>query len=670
VPTEEESRRIGNYQILEKLGSGSVGTVYKAKQITMDRLVALKILNPKHAQDPEYVRRFVEEAKAAGRVNHANVCQVYEVGQDRGLYFFSMELVDGPTVEQLLKERGKLSVSEALNIARQVAMALQAAYMNGLVHRDVKPANILISSSGVAKLVDLGLAKDLSKPAQQELGLAGTPYYMPPEQSQGLEVDIRSDIYSLGATLYHMLVGRPPYTGPHATAVMVKHAAEPLTPPSEVDPSIPKRVSAVVARMMAKKPDERYETPEDLVADLDAAIAGKESPAARARQGQAPVRRRLATGSHAPVRRARSALGAYVVPAIIGGGVLLAALALAFVSFGGPDPGMRRAEENIARAQALLAQDTPEALAEASRLAREALALIPPTTVALPKRQAAERLRDQAELRRAELDVAALEKEIIAALEGRTSSAEAEAAIAALERRYSDGLAPAASRDRVAMACARARSRLAAASAGSVKKETEPTREAPAAPRPGSASEVLKTEVERLLGEEKYSEAMELIDVTIAAVGPEDRRAAEALKGRALAAVERAFAKVTEDASREAKAGRFEAAESVLRLARGRFGFAPYDRKIASQLSALAEKKAAAAAAPPPPSSPSPPSAPAADPAEAAIVKGIDAAVGLIQEGKNEEARAALRRLEEQWGRTEAFKRRKDEVQALLELAK
>jgi len=160
----EGSKNLGGYELLTGLGSGSIGTVYRAKQLAMDRLVALKVLNPAHAQDPQYVERFLAEARTAARVNHPNVCQVFDVGEERDLYYFSMELVDGPSVADMLRERGKLDVPEALSTARQMALALKAADAQGLVHRDVKPGNILISDTGVAKLVDVGLAKDVVSP--------------------------------------------------------------------------------------------------------------------------------------------------------------------------------------------------------------------------------------------------------------------------------------------------------------------------------------------------------------------------------------------------------------------------------------------------------------------------------------------------------------------------
>ncbi len=260
----DESRQIGGYEILAKLGAGTVGTVYRAKQVALDRIVALKILNPTYAKRPDFVERFVDEARTAGRVNHPNVCQVYDVGEDRDVYYFSMELIDGPSVADMLRERGRLPVPEALDIARQVALALKAAHSQGLVHRDVKPANVLVTGDGLAKLVDLGLAKDVvssgGKAAPQESGVAGTPYYMAPEQAQSADVDIRSDIYSLGATLYHMLVGEPPFTGPTAQVVMARHALGTVPSISIARPGVPAGIEAAVNKALGKVPDDRYGT--------------------------------------------------------------------------------------------------------------------------------------------------------------------------------------------------------------------------------------------------------------------------------------------------------------------------------------------------------------------------------------------------------------------------
>lgn len=277
VAKVKEAFRIPGYKLLARLGRGSMGTVYKARQLHLDRVVAIKILARFLAENAAYVRRFTKEARVIGRLNHPNIVQGFDAGEVEGTYFFVMEFCDGPTVLQLLQRGGAMDAERSLRIVTQVAMALDHAHQQGLVHRDVKPDNIMIVAGGVAKLCDLGLAKDVSAASgtTERGSTMGTPNYISPEQARGdEEVDIRSDIYSLGATFYHMVTGALPFDGPNPTVIMVKHLNEPVIPPRDRNRDLSPSVEAIILRMLGKNPLDRYQTPSELVADLDAAARG------------------------------------------------------------------------------------------------------------------------------------------------------------------------------------------------------------------------------------------------------------------------------------------------------------------------------------------------------------------------------------------------------------
>ncbi len=271
VQRVKDAFRIPGYKLLERLGRGSMGTVYKARQLNLDRVVAIKILAPFLASNQAYVRRFMKEARVIGRLNHPNVVQGFDAGEAGGVYYFAMEYCEGPTLLQILKRGGAMDEERAINIVTQVAHALDHADEQGLVHRDVKPDNVMIVEGGVAKLCDLGLAKDVAiESGSTERGsTVGTPNYISPEQARGEGgIDIRSDIYSLGATFYHLLTGIPPFDGPNPAVIMVKHLNEAPVPPRQLMPTVHPRTERVVLRMLAKNPKERYQTPRDLLDDL------------------------------------------------------------------------------------------------------------------------------------------------------------------------------------------------------------------------------------------------------------------------------------------------------------------------------------------------------------------------------------------------------------------
>jgi serine/threonine-protein kinase len=259
-------RRLGGFRLLEKIDSGAMATVYKAKQVSLDRLVAVKVLSPKLADKKKHIELFLREARSVGKLNHPNVISGIDVGQQDDVRYFVMEYARGTSVGKLLERGGALDEARVADIALQLARGLAHAHEAGLVHRDVKPANILLTKDGIAKLSDLGLA-----PIRSTGGLAvGTPNYMSPEQAKGQEeIDIRSDLYSLGATLYHMLTGSPPFSG-GAQIVLVKHVAEDPTPLREIDPDISDGMARVVAKLMRKERKLRYQSPKELIAGLEA----------------------------------------------------------------------------------------------------------------------------------------------------------------------------------------------------------------------------------------------------------------------------------------------------------------------------------------------------------------------------------------------------------------
>jgi len=227
LEADKPLRQIPGFQMLEKIGSGAMATVYKAKQISLDRIVALKIM-PKHlSRDREFVERFYKEGRAAAQLNHNNIVQAIDVGEAAGYHYFVMEYVEGESIHEQMSRGKEFTENEALNIITQTARALAHAHERGFIHRDVKPKNVMLASDGVVKLADLGLAREMSdlRAAASEAGRAyGTPYYIAPEQIRGeRNLDARIDIYSLGATAYHMVTGRVPFEGPNPSAIMHKH---------------------------------------------------------------------------------------------------------------------------------------------------------------------------------------------------------------------------------------------------------------------------------------------------------------------------------------------------------------------------------------------------------------------------------------------------------------
>ncbi|GHS93908.1 hypothetical protein FACS1894139_17550 [Planctomycetales bacterium] len=284
---ENHAHKIGNYEIIETVGEGGLGIVYKAKQISIGRLVALKVLHEKWMSDAEFRNRFLVEARLVGRLSHPNLIQVIDVGRHQNQLYYSMEFVDGETVEKMIFRRGRLELSEAIAIIAQTAGALQYLAEKKIVHRDVKPSNIIVTKKGVAKLGDFGFVKSSLESVIWTVGavtpgeVLGTPDYISPEAANGEKnLDFRSDIYSLGATFYHMVSGQTPFNGT-CSAVLASHIAEPPPPLNEVNAQAPRELTRMLNKMMSKDPQDRYQSYDELFAALEK-LRRRRAPAAPA----------------------------------------------------------------------------------------------------------------------------------------------------------------------------------------------------------------------------------------------------------------------------------------------------------------------------------------------------------------------------------------------------
>lgn len=268
-------RLIGDFQVLRRLGSGGMADVYLAEQTSLRRKVAIKALKEHLAGDDSFVRRFWNEAQAAAALTHANIVQIFEVGNGEGVYYIAQEYVPGRNLKQHIDQCNSdgesISPAMAVNILRQVAAALGKAHERGIVHRDIKPENILLSIDGVAKVADFGLARigDMNRNDLTQVGVTmGTPLYMSPEQVEGRELDARSDLYSLGVTCYHMLAGEPPFEGETALTLALKHLREEAAPLIEHRDDLPDALCDIIRKLMSKKKEERFQSPAELLKAL------------------------------------------------------------------------------------------------------------------------------------------------------------------------------------------------------------------------------------------------------------------------------------------------------------------------------------------------------------------------------------------------------------------
>jgi serine/threonine-protein kinase len=258
--------RVGDYDILSRIGRGAMGTVYRARQRGLDRIVALKVLASHLAANEEFVARFLREARLAARIKHANIVQVFDVGEWRKTRYIAMEYVDGRTLEEIVTASGPISETLAVSVAYQIAAALEHTSAAGIVHRDIKPANILITPRGMAKLADLGVALVAGEPCEDNVG---TPYYMAPEQARNEEdLDVRADIYSLGCSIYFAVAGRPPFEGSSALDTTRMHAESPAPDAAARRPELSAAFTKILEQMMAKQRVDRFRSPAKLVAAL------------------------------------------------------------------------------------------------------------------------------------------------------------------------------------------------------------------------------------------------------------------------------------------------------------------------------------------------------------------------------------------------------------------
>ena len=344
--------KIGGYQVLKELGRGGMGAVYLAKQLSLNRNVALKVMKPEWCRNATFVARFTREAYAAAQLTHHNVVQIYDFGEDRGVTYFSMEFVEGQTLSGLVRKKKRLEVEEAVGYVLQAARGLKHAHDQSMIHRDIKPENLLLSTQGIVKVADLGLVKtpetaELDEAASDEASKGakrspvsaeplshitqanvamGTPAFMSPEQAKdAASVDARADIYSLGCTLYDLVTGRPPFEGKTAIEILTKHQTEPVTPPDLVVKKVPKALSEIIVKMVAKRPEDRYPDLASVIAALEEFLGVRSS-------GPFQIREEFANQLTENANLYRSCPSAnlrrWILPGIVGACLLIAVLAL------------------------------------------------------------------------------------------------------------------------------------------------------------------------------------------------------------------------------------------------------------------------------------------------------------------------------------------------------
>ncbi|MBQ8305034.1 MAG: Stk1 family PASTA domain-containing Ser/Thr kinase [Blautia sp.] len=255
------------YEILEQIGTGGMADVYKAMDHKLNRQVAVKVLKPEFREDKTFIRKFRSEAQAAAGLMHPNIVNVYDVGDDEGVYYIVMELIEGITLKEYISKKGKLSIKEATSIAIQVSMGLEAAHSHGIVHRDVKPQNIIISTDGKVKVTDFGIARAASSNTISS-NVMGSVHYSSPEQVRGGYSDEKSDIYSLGITIYEMVTGKVPFDGDTTVAIAIKHLQEEIVPPSAYTPELPYSLEQIIYKCTQKSVDRRYPNMGEVIADL------------------------------------------------------------------------------------------------------------------------------------------------------------------------------------------------------------------------------------------------------------------------------------------------------------------------------------------------------------------------------------------------------------------
>ncbi len=264
----------GRYRIVRKLGSGGMADVYLAEDEELGRRVAIKILNDRHANDESFVERFRREAKNAAGLSHPNIVSIYDRGEAEGTYYIAMEYLEGRSLKELVVARGPLPIGDAIEFTRQVLAALRFAHRKGVVHRDIKPHNVMADADGRLKVTDFGIARAGVSQMTEAGSIIGTAQYLSPEQARGAAVDQRSDLYSVGIVLYETLTGTVPFTGDSPVEIAMRHLSDTPRPPSLERPEIPPDLDMVVLRALAKNPDDRFQTAEEMDTELDRVAKG------------------------------------------------------------------------------------------------------------------------------------------------------------------------------------------------------------------------------------------------------------------------------------------------------------------------------------------------------------------------------------------------------------
>ncbi len=261
----------GRYEILQQLGEGGMGAVYKVHDTELERVIALKVIRPELAQTPEVLNRFKQELIIARKVTHKNVSRIYDLAEADGVKFITMEFIEGRSLTSLLQEKGKLEPKQAAGVIVQICRALDAAHSEGVIHRDLKPQNIMLDAHNRLIVMDFGIARSVEIGSMTQTGVVlGTPAYMSPEQAKGEELDARSDIFTVGIIFYELLTGHSPYKAETALESLYKRTSEPVRPPIEVAPQIPKPLSDIAVRCLEIDKDKRYASASDLLNDLEA----------------------------------------------------------------------------------------------------------------------------------------------------------------------------------------------------------------------------------------------------------------------------------------------------------------------------------------------------------------------------------------------------------------
>ena len=279
-------------EIIEKIGNGGMATVYKAKDLVLKRYVAVKILREEYTTDNEFIKRFNTEAESAASLTHPNIVSVYDVGKEGNLYYIVMELIKGKTLKEIIVEDGRMGWKWSVKIAKQIAQALETAHRNNIIHRDIKPHNIIITEDGTAKVTDFGIAKAVSNSTITAFGTTiGSVHYFSPEHARGGYTDAKSDLYSLGVVLYEMVTGRVPFDADTPVSVALKHMQEKPVPPIELNPAIPQSLNDLILKAMEKDPNMRYSTATEMIEDLDKILKNPEAEVGVVDKSQARARR-------------------------------------------------------------------------------------------------------------------------------------------------------------------------------------------------------------------------------------------------------------------------------------------------------------------------------------------------------------------------------------------